>query len=235
MDAERLNGAEPMRVVCISDSFGLPRPDVPYSATWIARLKQMRPDADFIGLFRRLANTGILATNDYGEYLRWYSPQAVVVQLGICDCAPRHIRTNSPLYKMLGYLPRPLAKPLWALVRLKPRRLGCTDVSPEAYRRNISAYIDRCRECGVRRVVIVAIGRPADKMRESNPLIDRSIEIFNSILTEIAAANSDLVRLADPLDSPVSEHYGPDGYHPNAEGNRLIANAIADSMNDIKA
>lgn len=229
-ESSKPTAARNNRVVCISDSFGLPRPDVPYASTWIALLRKQMPQVEFIGLFRRLANTGILATNNYGEYLDWYDPAAVVLQLGICDCAPRHIRTNSPLYKMLGYLPKAVAKPFWALVRLKPRRLGCTDVSAEAYRRNVSAYVARCRDRGVKRVVIVAIGRPADKMRQSNPLIDRSIEIFNSILSEIASANSDLVMLVDPLSSPDAAHYGADGYHPNAEGNRLIAEAVAGAL-----
>lgn len=220
------------KVLCISDSFGLPRPDVRYSDTWIARLKEKLPDFDFIGLFRRLANTDILSTSAYGEYLHWYRPDAVILQLGICDCAPRHIRTNSPLYKALGYLPAKVAKPLWRLVRLRPRRLDCTDVSPERYEANIAAYISQCRTADVKRVVLVAIGRPADEMRKSNPLIDRSIECFNGILAAAAAANSDLVRLVDPLCRPDSSLYGSDGYHPNAAGNRLVAEAIAEALTD---
>lgn len=210
-------------ILCVSDSFGLPRPGTGYSQTWIARLRAARPDLEFVGLFKRKANTDMLAELDYGEYLTFYSPTTVILQLGICDCAPRYVRTVTPLYKLLNHLPPIAWKTVKALCGRKPKR---TDVAPARYRTNVAAYIDRCRREGVEKVIIVKIGVPTEPMVSSNPGILANVAAYNALLDEVTAANPDIVVCADPLASPAPGDYLADGYHPSPDGHALIASAL---------
>lgn len=220
------------RILCISDSFGLPRPEVDYESTWIAILKKRLPSCDFIGCFRRLANTDILSTSAYGEYLRWYAPHAVIVQLGICDCSPRYLRTNSLLYKALSALPQPIANPAWKIVKLRKRSLDRTDVTPDKYLLNLRNYVEECRRTGVEGVVLVEIGIPSEKMQASNPLIIDSIARFNACINEVAQSNSGYVKVVCPLKSAKAFDYTSDGYHPNARGNTKVADALEVALRD---
>ena len=221
------------RVLCISDSFGLPRPDVPYTSTWISMLKERFPYMDFIGCFRRLSNTDILATSSYGEYLRWYEPHVVIIQLGICDCSPRYLRTTSPLYKALGAIPQRLAAPVWKMIRLRKRSLDRTDVSPDRYRANLTGYISECKCIEVGGVILVKIGIPTEKMRAANPLILESIARFNACIDEVASANAGYVEVADPLGGAIAADYTSDGYHPNSVGNTRVADALQKALQHI--
>lgn len=218
------------RILCVSDSFGLPRPGVSYRTTWIALLKERFPDKDFIGLFRRLGNTDMLSTTSYGEYLHWYDPDAVVIQLGICDCSPRYVPTNSKIYKILGALPKTLSTPVWRMVKLRGRRPGCRDVPPERYRRNLSAYVTECRKRGVKKVILVKIGIPTAKMVASNPMILGSIAEYNAIIDDLAAIEKGYVAVCDPLSEGDPSVYTEDGYHPNPQGHSLIAREIAKAI-----
>lgn len=214
-------------ILCISDSFGLPRPGTDYSQTWIALLKAEHPGTDFAGIFHRKDNTDSLSQLDYGEYLTFYKPEKVILQLGICDCAPRYVRTTSKLYKLLNHLP-PIA---WQTVKaLRGRKPTCTDVPIDRYEANIEAYIARCELTGVSKVIIVKIGVPVDPMVSSNPGILASVAAYNLRLDGIAARHPNLVALADPLNSPTPQNYLGDGYHPSPIGHRLIADAISATL-----
>lgn len=214
-------------ILCISDSFGLPRPGTEYSATWIARLKAMRPDTDFVGLFRRKANTDQLSELDYGEYLTFYRPEQVILQLGICDCAPRYVRTTTLLYRVLNHLPAIAWKTVKLMLGRKPTR---TDVAIDRYEANLEAYASRCRTNGVKRLIIVKIGIPSEPMVSANPGVVASAEAYNARIDAVARRHPEIVCTVAPLAIASPQNYLADGYHPSPEGHRLIADAIAEKI-----
>lgn len=216
--------------MCISDSFGLPREGVVYKDTWIAKIKATVKDVDFVALFKRQATTDILSEQNYGEYLSFYKPDIVYIQLGICDCAPRYLKTNSISYRILRKLPERVASTIWKLIKRRGRRLECTDVSKEQFEKNLLDYVSECVRQGVKKIIICKIGHPSENMVISNPNVLESIARFNESINKIKESNIEKVELIDPLSTGEASLYVHDGYHPNKNGHDLICNAIMEAI-----
>lgn len=213
------------RVLCISDSVALPRPGVSYEDTWIARLGDNLPEFDFIPIFRRSATTDILAGWDYGEFLLFYKPEQVIIQLGICDSSPRYIRTTALSYKLLECLPNTLKTIFWTTYKKFIKRSAKrTDVSLERFSQNIRSYLDKCIEANVKRVVIIKIATPAPTMISSNPLVVENVNLYNSIYDQMDR-EYDFVEVINPLSMSDDSNY-VDGYHPCYKGNSLVSTAL---------
>ncbi len=214
------------KILCISDSFGLPREGVEYNDTWIALIKRHHKEIDFISLFRRQLTTDSLSEQNYGEFLKFYSPDYVYVQLGICDCAPRYIRTKSLLYRILRRLPSSFSSIVWKLIKLRGRRLKCTDVSLNEFYTNLSKYVEECQTMGVKQIILCKIGKPAENMLKSNPHVLQSINNFNNVIEQIKKENNGIIEIVDPLNSGDKDNYVLDGYHPNKLGHKLIYKSL---------
>lgn len=215
------------RVLCIGDSLGLPRPQVPYEDTWISLLRQQRKDYEFIADFHRNATTNILSQWEYGEHLLFYEPEIIILQLGICDCAPRYLRTTSFLYRFLNHLPEKFSSGCWKVFKiLKKRNINRTDVSLENFHLNVERYIQKCIHNNVQKIIIIKIATPGEVMVKSNPLIELSIRKYNQIYEEIAVKYPEIIVVVAPLHSGDNSCFVEDGYHPNGEGNKLVADAL---------
>lgn len=213
------------RVLCIGDSLGLPRPGVEYSQTWLSMLRTQRPDIDFVGLFRRSGTTGMLSMWDYGEYLYFYRPSRIILQLGICDCSPRYMRTSSLCYRVLEHLPGPIQTVFWSVYkRLVKRSANRTDVSPDKFRLNVRCYLEECYKAGVENVAIIKIAMPGPTMLQSSPQVGQSVQRYNAIYEDLSREYP-FVTLVDPLDCGEDRYY-VDGYHPNETGNRKVAEIL---------
>ncbi len=219
------------KVLCISDSLGLPRPQVPYADTWISLLRQQRKDYDFIADFHRNATTNILSQWEYGEHLLFYKPEIIILQLGICDCAPRYLRTTSFLYRLLNHLPKKISSNCWKIFKtFRKRNINRTDVSLDKFRLNVEQYIKQCIHNNVEKIIIIKIAAPGEAMLKNNPLIELSIKLYNQVYEEIAAKYSQYVILVVPLHIGDNSCYVTDGYHPNGKGNRLVADALVKAI-----
>lgn len=220
------------RILCISDSLGLPRTKVPYDETWFSIINRAFPSLDFVSYFRRNGTTDMLSSNgDYGDTLLFYSPQIVILQLGICDCAPRYLRTTSMLYRILVHLPDFLSKPIWALIKkIKHRSLNCTDVPIERFERNLVDYIHKCINISVNKVILIKIAIPGKAMIKANPLILESIANYNAVYEKIANLYPSVVCLINPISIENDNLFVEDGYHTNGEGHKLIANELVNIL-----
>lgn len=216
------------RVLCIGDSLGLPRAGVEYDETWFVRLKREIPEYEFISFFHRNATTQILSCGgDYGDTLLYYHPQVIILQLGICDCAPRYFRTTSLIYKLLYRMPEVLKKNVWRAVKLlKKRKLTCTDVSEKQFCLNLINYIDLCKKNGVEKIIVIKIAIPASAMVQKNPLIITAINRYNRIYDNLSLRFPSLVSIINPLHTGDASGFVADGYHPNSLGNKLIMDEI---------
>lgn len=219
------------KVLCISDSLGLPRPQVLYTDTWISLLRQQRKDYDFIADFHRNATTDTLSQWEYGEHLLFYEPKIIILQLGICDCAPRYLRTTSFWYRLLNHLPEKFSSNCWKIFKtFRKRNINRTDVSLDKFRLNVEQYIKQCIHNNVEKIIIIKIAAPGEAMLKNNPLIKSSIKLYNQVYEEIAAKYSQYVILTDPLHIGDNSCYVADGYHPNGKGNRLVADALVKAI-----
>lgn len=214
------------KILCIADSLGLPRPGVNYDQTWCAMIRSQYAAIDFISLFRRQATTNLLSEWEYGDTLLFYKPDEVILQLGICDCSPRYLRTTSISYRLLNKSPRLISNVCWKIVKLFFKRsIRRTDVSIEKFEENLKRYFEKCLQGGVERVIVIKIAKPAPKMIVSNPLVTQSVILYNEVYDKLAREYDNIV-VVDPLCSGDDNDY-VDGYHTNDIGHRKILQCLA--------
>ena len=107
------------KVMIVTDSLSMPRPEIRYEDTWIYLLKQEFPQYDIIDRPGRGSTTTRLVTEGGGgvDLLETYMPDIVIIQLGMADCAPRLFNKRGLEYRIVS---RNL--PAWARRRYIDRR-----------------------------------------------------------------------------------------------------------------
>lgn len=211
------------KVLCIADSLGLPRESVPYDDTWISTVKKSRQNLDFITIFKRALTSDSL--KDGNEFLIYYYPNIVILQIGIVDCAPRYIKTNSILNKLVLRLPAKAQTLFWMIYKkIFKRSIKKVDVPIGRFETNLRYYCELCQKNNIQKILMLKICTPSPFMTRKNPLIKEAVLNYNSVLEKIGMEFS-IVKLLDPLNIGSDEFY-VDGYHPNKFGHQLVASEI---------
>ena len=214
------------RALIIADSLALPRDDVGYEQTWPAMLAERLPAITWINRAQRLSTTERL--NDEGnqgaDCLEFYKPGLVVLQLGICDCAPRvlHRRTAAFVYRLPFGLGARL--PAW-LERRRGRKSSNCFVPLMAYEANLRAYLARAAAHGVRVIAISVL--PASRLLISkNPLVEGQISAYNAVLDRLAL-EIDNFQVLHPFHAAASlDCLFIDGYHISEQGARVVVDGL---------
>ncbi|MCD4498931.1 SGNH/GDSL hydrolase family protein [Chromobacterium vaccinii] len=215
------------RVLIVADSLALPRDDVAYEHTWPGMLEERLPAITWINRAQRLSTSERL--NDEGnqgaDCLEFYHPDLVVLQLGICDCAPRvlHKRTAAYVYRLPFGLGWRLSS--W-LETWRGRKASNCLVPLAAYERNLRDYLMRAAAQDVR---VIALSTPPTSrlMASKNPLIGQQIDAYNEVLGHLEVDFPHLRVLSPFLDAAlIDELFVDDGYHLNEQGARRIAAAL---------
>ena len=131
-------------VLCNGDSLGMPRENVKFESTWYYKLSNelLHSGFYFVNNFKRANTTNFL---NHGDALEYYSPNIVIVQLGIVDCAPRVYKTNGILLKVVNKLPNRYQKLFWAISKkFRKRSLKRADVNINAFEDNLVDFLNRC-------------------------------------------------------------------------------------------
>lgn len=219
------------KILCITDSLGLPRPGVIYEDTWFSMVKRASPQYDFISYFVRASTSKLLRGSNekdwmYGESLLFYKPQIVIIQLGICDCAPRYMRENTIYYKMIIRLPAFIQNPFWKLYKAThDRTIKKAHVSITAFRKNLEQYIEMAQKEGVEKLIYIKIATSSEIATSRSPQLDYAVKLYNEQLDQLNQMYPNILTTIDPLHSPCNTHY-VDGYHPNEKGNKLVAKEL---------
>ena len=170
-------------------------------------------------------------SGNYDDTLLNYLPQIVILQLGICDCSPRYLRTNSLLYKILRRFPSKYSSLLWYIIKkVRKRDLNCTDVSLVNFKKNLVEYIKMCRSNGVEKIIIIAIATPGEAMIKANPMVLTSINLYNSVYKDLSFQYNDYVEVVNPISKSDSSLFVEDGYHTNNKGHNLIIKELRQSL-----
>lgn len=217
-----------MTILCVADSTALPRSRVHYADTWISLLKKKYPKYDFICNFQRAATSRILVESGLTEdgirgadTLEFYSPQIVILQLGIVDCSPRYLTHNSILFKVVKTSPQCIQNIFWKIWKtIKKRSIKKADVLPLQFLKNIDSYLKRCVHNKVSNVIIIKIATPSQSIVKNNPLFLEATKHYNGIYDKLIE-NYPFITVVDPLKKG-EEFYYVDGYHPAKSGHELI-------------
>src|SRR5690554_2952573 len=95
---------EKFRVLIVGSSMAMPRKEVHYDETWIYKLTKEFSNIEVIDKCRRASTSVRLVSDGAGagdkirsaDLLEYYSPNLVITQIGMTDCAPR-------LFKVKGF------------------------------------------------------------------------------------------------------------------------------------
>jgi len=230
-----------MKILCIADSLALPGHDNTYEDTWFYKLQVAFREHVFISFFKRSITTEILITEGGGDAsqpntgadcLEFYTPDVVVLQLGIVDCAPRLMRRKGLLYKIIQKSPSGVQNVFYKVLK-KTRKRSSTnaDVPPHEFSRNLNIYLDRCVKINVKKVIIIKICTPDNSFVQKSPDILDAVRLYNGLIDKLKEKYS-IVTVVDPLASN-PKHIFEDGYHPNPEGNDLVFNALQMEISNV--
>jgi acyl-CoA thioesterase I len=190
------------KIMIITDSIAMPRPDIRYEETWVYLLKKEFPHYDFIDRPLRGSTSTRLAPQNGGlDLLESYMPDIVILQQGMAECAPRLFRKRSLEYYIVSRI-LPLRIREWYIDYVRKHRgrnPDITDVEPEQFRANITGFVKRARSISAQ-VLIIPILPPPEILLRKSPHILKNINRFNAIYHE-AARSFPNVTIVDPFRS----------------------------------
>jgi acyl-CoA thioesterase-1 len=232
-----------VRVLCIGDSLSLPGHGNLYENTWIKILKQEFPQYDFISFFKRHLTTDVLNKMGGGEKnlnalplgadcLEHYMPEIVILQLGIVDCAPRLINNQSIAWKIIRRMPASVVQKYIKRLKKKKRDPENVKVNKEKFEQNLSKYFERCQNINIKKLLYISIPIPDERMVAKNEGITHNALIYNDIIQNLAKKHS-FIDVISQLNSEKQENIYDDGYHPNPAGNKLVADTLIQSINNL--
>jgi lysophospholipase L1-like esterase len=216
------------KVLFITDSLGLPRcqPEpVPAESTWTYMLSSKLPDLFSCKILFYYHCLHGLTTDSIVEHLHSilgaYSPDMVILQVGIVDCYPRAVRKSE-----LAILRRiPLLGKIthWLVRRYYPklvvaRNISYVDIkSFEINNLEILSYYKNIE------LLVIPIAPPNEAFEKKNPAVRERISKYNEILLKVYGD-----RYLDGLfsRSDLRELFLSDNYHLSESGNRLLFDKV---------
>ncbi len=214
-----------MKILCIGDSLGLPRKGCDYEETWLALLRQHYPEHSFYAFFAgdRLIDS---ALHDFNQYYQYFKPDVVILQQGICDCAPRYFDGHNILLRILRKLFYIIGieNMFWRIVKCHKRRADCVHTRPEVFTETYTQLVDRIIANGGKYVILIKIGHGAKSVIASSPYFNQNVDRFNTLIDGIASKYNQ-VYVVDPLNN-IKEEWFVDGYHCGPLGMQKVSESL---------
>lgn len=209
-------------ILIVGDSLGLPRKNMPYINTWPFLLSSKLTNFHFILKLQRALTTETINSGLSEDWLEFYYPKNVILQVGIVDCSPRYIKNRGLTMKILAVLPSFLKAFFWQIIkRFSSRKCKYADVSLKGFQANIEKYIQRCENIGVERIFIIKIARSGSNMIKQNPKILKQIDLYNAVFERVAHCKNNCT-LISTLEKANDNYFLEDGYHLNEYGNKQV-------------
>ncbi len=217
------------KIIIITDSLSMPRPGITYEETWIHMLKREFPAYDFIDRTARGSTSTRLVTEGGGgaDLLESYMPDIVILQLGMAEAAPRLFDKRGMEFAIVSrYMPPRIRQRYIAFVKKnRVRSPDITDVPPEQFRANITAFFERAKKISAR-ILLIPILPPTDEYTRKSPHVPENVERYNAIYRETAAL-FDNVTIIDPFRPGIDiNDISIDELHVNSEGSRMIFRSL---------
>jgi acyl-CoA thioesterase-1 len=232
------------------DSLSLPRfsDGVRYRQTFPELLRlalAADPDGGMPDLYNRSkpAATAPQLLSEYERDSTYFGPeddQILIVQCGVCDCAPRPVPRW--LRPWIGRLPVVLRRTVIGFLHANRSRLlragfAWREVDPQLFRSAVRLMLEKAAG-SARAVLVLNIAPTTAAMDAHSPGFARSIEEYNGILhAEVLALGCASVRLVDVHQAIVAERDGVtryvnqvDGHHITPDGHLLYAHLLLSAI-----
>ena len=186
-----------------------------------SELSNIRP-SEFIFYYHCLHG---LTTDSVVEHMQGvlgaYSPDMVVMQVGIVDCYPRAVTKKEAAIAsripLLGKLTHRLVRKYYREL-IMARNISYVDI--KSFEKNNRAIFDFYE--GVE-MIVIPIAPPNDRFSEKNPAVRSQVIKYNDILQKIYGE-----RFLDSAFSyaNLEEIFLSDNYHLSERGNRLLVDCL---------
>jgi len=217
-----------VRLVMVTDSLGLARPEVPPDETWTHLLsRELWRRGDEAIVFARRGLTMPVTAREMLPELRDTRPDVVVLQVGIVDCC-RRPWPNA--VRRVVERPAPV-RDIVRRNRLRLTRLfGRPAVSPVGYRAAFEA-IGAAIESQGARLLTVPIAPPGPFLRAQIAHVAEDVETYNAILQDASGGRPGTVVL-DPFKGAAVEDLtiALDGHHLTPLGHRLVLGSVLSAI-----
>ena len=222
-----------MRILCIGDSLGLPREGVRYEDTWFYKLHEKYPDHELVDMFER----GLLITkanDNFDSYYNFYPSDIVIIQTGVCDCAPRYIIEEKIYVRCLLAIfeKLKLTSLFWKIVKKRGRKPTCVDTPIELFGSEFSDLIRKLIHNGANHVIVVKIGHATEEVIKRNPFFNTNVDRYNKEIDRIGVAYPNNVAIINPLDNADKDFF-VDGYHCNKLGMEKVYQGLGKELEEI--
>lgn len=215
------------KILIVGSSMAMPRSEIKYEDTWIYNLK-MHLDCHIIDKSRRASTSKRLISEGGGDgiynkgadLLEYYSPNIVITQIGITDCAPRLLGQGF-VTKILNNSPKRIRDKIYLLLKKKTKRKAKNAyVKPDEFIINWQNYLERAQKIKTM-VIIIKISKPTNFVLKKNPALYNSIIQYNLIYDKLAKSY-DNVFLIEPFTAKEIDRIAIDEFHVNKEGHQIV-------------
>lgn len=221
-----------MKILCIGDSLGLPREGCSVEETWPSLLRKNYPKHTIIEEFQRerLIDN---AVKNYNKKFKQYNADIVILQLGICDCAPRYVNKTSIVNRIIrkAFTIIGLSDFYWEKVKSRPRRQNCVFTKPKRFTNLYNKLISGAVTDGAT-VIIIEIGHGGGTVLKSSPYFNFNVDVYNCIIEAISKKYNKKVYIVNPLNE-VDDDLFVDGYHCNGKGMRKVYDELCNILDVI--
>jgi hypothetical protein len=213
-------------ILIVGDSLGLPRENISYDKTWPFKLTSSLQDYHIISKLQRALTTVMINSGVLFDWLEFYTPSDVILQVGIVDCSPRYIKNGGLLMKLIGISPSFIKSNIWKLIkRFGNRSSKNADVSVEDFEKNLLKYINRCEKIKVERIFLIKIAKSGTAMIKQSPQVLKQIELYNKVIDKIGDVKQNCIVIPE-LANADDTYFLEDGYHLNEYGNEQLFKGI---------
>jgi len=228
-----------MRAIIIGDSIAMPRLECNYDCTWIAKLVKNYPQVEFIDKCRRSSSVMRLVNDGAGsedirrgaDLLEYYHPDLVITQIGITDCSPRLLKRDRKVTKIVNELPYFISKLIYDFVRkTKGRTIKNNDLSPIEFKKCWINYIERAKLLNTQ-IICIKIGFVSNQFSKQNPMVCKSIVIYNEVLDELSLKYSNFSVII-PFSQNEIDKISVDGYHIAEEGHNIVYEKLSNKIDE---
>jgi len=209
-----------MKILVITDSLGLPRnkPEkVAYNETWVEMLKkihdvhQLSIGGGVIGDFLKQLT-----------YIELFSPDLVIIQIGIVDCAPRALTKFENDFINRFTITRKLANkylPKYINFLRKKRQVSYTTLS------DFKKGLILMRQTFTNDIITIGIVPPSVNYEEYLIGIKNKVKLYNECLSDVFEKN--FIDISNIKDNMLMT----DCIHLNKEGHKYIYQVINKKIN----
>lgn len=248
MSSDAAARTDQLRIVVLADSLALPRREEPDLVSWdetwprvLARsLKSAGVEAEVLNHGARNRTMDTLQGGDFQEHILLKEPEVVILQVGVCDCAPRLFTRRARRLLQNRLVPSSLRQ--WIIRRRSSQRgkilarnpLARVYTQPEQYNTLLEQFLNLLKQCEVPpRCVILPIVANSELMEQISPGHTANCHLYNGYLAAACAEHGATWISPEQVlggTANVATYFCTDGYHLSPEGNRRVGQVVAEAL-----